>query len=84
MFEWRQEMKQDLHNRQRILTAYSPDPVLTVQVVLPLHHDADGTPWWPKLTLLYYKYIPKVPGMLCQNFIESDQAVMEIHYMTGF
>ena len=41
-------------------------------------------PWWPKLTLLYSKHIPKVPGMLSQNFIEFDQAVMEIHYMTGF
>ena len=41
-------------------------------------------PWWPKSTLLCSKNIPKAPGVLCQNFIEFDQAVMEIHYMTGF
>ena len=33
-------------------------------MVPPSCCDADGAPWWLKLTLLYSKHIPKVPGML--------------------
>ena len=67
----------DLH---QILTPHSPDPVLSVQVVPPSCGDAIGTPWWP--TLLHFKHIPKAPGVLCQNFIKIDPAVMKLCYMT--